>query len=315
MRIFVAGATGAVGKQLVPLLVAAGHTVVGTSRDARRAAGLRDQGASGVALDPLDERVVRRALRDAAPDVVVHQLTALSDLGPTAFRNMDKAFAATNRLRTDGVDLLLDAAREVGAKRFVAQSFSGWPSARTGGPVSTEDEPLDPSPPKRVRETLAAIRHLESVVPAADGIAGLALRYGGFYGPGTGTSPGGSQYEAVRKRQFPIIGDGGGVWSLVHIEDVAGATAAAVERGEAGIYNVVDDDPAPIREWLPAFAAAIGAPPPRRVPVWLGRLLAGEQAVVMMTSGRGASNAKAKRELGWQPRFASWREGFRTGLG
>jgi nucleoside-diphosphate-sugar epimerase len=225
-------------------------------------------------------------------------------------RNFDRAFEQTNRLRTQGTDNLLAAAREASVRRFVAQSYAGWPFARRGGPVKTEDDPLDPEPPEAMRRTLEAIRHLEDAVTGADWTEGIVLRYGGFYGPGTSMSAGGEHVEALRKRRFPIVGGGGGVWSFVHIEDAADATVAAIERGRRGIYNIVDDEPAPVAQWLPAAASAFGARPPLRVPRSLGRLLAGEPVTVMMTEVRGASNAKAKRELGWQPRHPSWREGF-----
>jgi nucleoside-diphosphate-sugar epimerase len=312
MRIFVAGATGAVGKRLVPLLVAEGHEVVGTTRSPEKADELRAAGAEPVVADALDETAVRDAVVDAKPEVVVHQATALSSL--VSPRNVDRAFEPTNRLRTEGTDHLLAAARAAGVRRFVAQSFAGWPYARVGGPVKTEDDPLDPDPPKHFRRTLAAIRHLEAAVTSAEGLEGIVLRYGGFYGPATSLAPGGVHNEAIRRRRFPIVGGGTGVWSFAHIDDAARATLAAIERGASGLYNVVDDDPAPVSEWLPAVAEAIGGPPPRRVPTWLGRIVAGDAAVAMMTSVRGASNAKAKRELSWQPRWPSWRDGFRRGL-
>jgi len=263
-----------------------------------------------VIADGLDRDAIVAAIAAARPDAIVHQLTALGDL--TSLRNLDGAFALTNRLRTEGTDNLLAGAREAGTRRFVAQSFTGWPYARTGGPVKTEDDPLDPDPVPSMSKTLAAIRRLEQTVTQAGGIA---LRYGGFYGPGTGLTPGGDQVELIRKRRFPIVGDGGGVWSFIHIDDAAAATLAALERGTPGaIYNVVDDDPAPVREWLPALAAAAGAKPPRRLPRWLARVVAGESVATMMTEIRGASNAKAKRELGWEPAHPSWREGFRAAL-
>jgi nucleoside-diphosphate-sugar epimerase len=245
---------------------------------------------------------------------VIHQLTAI-DFGSMS-RSVDKLFAETNRLRTEGVDHLLAAARAVGARRFIAQSFAGWPFEQTGGPVKTEEEPLQASPPRTVGQTLSAIRYLEATVTGAEGIEGIALRYGGFYGPGTslGLNPDGAQIEMIRKRRFPVIGDGGGIWSLVHIHDAASATAAAVERGEPGLYNVADDDPSPVGVLLPELAKVIGAKPPRRIPRWIGRLIAGEGMTIMMTEVRGASNAKAKRELGWELRYPSWRLGFRDGL-
>jgi nucleoside-diphosphate-sugar epimerase len=268
-----------------------------------------------VVADALDPDSVARAVAEAEPEVIVHQLTALS--GALDMRHVDRFFAMTNRLRTEGTDHLLAAGHAVGARRFVAQSYAGWPFARTGGPVKSETDPLDPNPPEALRSTLAAIRHLEQAVTGVEWAEGLVLRYGGFYGPGTGMSldPEAALAKPVRKRQFPLVGGGGGVWSFVHIEDAAAATVAAVEHGPGGIYQVVDDEPAPVREWLPALASALGAKPPRRFPRWLGRLAAGEAATVMMTEVRGASNAKAKRELGWQPRYPSWRLGFAKGLG
>ena len=307
MRIFIAGATGAVGQPLARRLVAGGHEVTGMTRSPDKAALVRELGAEPVVVDALDRDAVIAAVRAARPDVVVHQLTAIGELKP---RNPDGSFAATNRLRTEGTDNLLAGARAAGARRFVAQSYAGWPYAREGGPAKAEDDPLDPDPPKGLRETLAAIRHLEAAVTGTDGIEGIVLRYGGFYGPGTGLARGGDQYEAILRRAFPLVGSAAGVWSLVQVEDAADATVAAIEHGRPGIYNVVDDEPAPVREWLPALAQAVGAKPPRRVPGFLGRLLLGPAGYSMMTKIRGASNAKAKRELGWTPRHASWREGF-----
>jgi 2-alkyl-3-oxoalkanoate reductase len=315
MKVFVAGATGALGAHLLPQLVADGHEVVAMTRTAAKEDQLRSMGARPVAADALDPDAVARAVGEAEPEVIVHQLTALS--GPMDLRHVDRMFAATNRLRTEATDHLLAAGRAVGARRFVAQSYAGWPYARTGGPVKTEADPLDPDPPAAMRETLAAIRYVEQAVTAADWGEGLVLRYGGFYGPGTGLSaePDAPMAVPVRKRQFPIVGGGGGIWSFVHIEDAAAATAAAVVKGAPGIYNVVDDEPAPVRDWLPALAAALGAKPPRRVPRWLGGIVAGEAATAMMTDSRGASNARAKRELGWALRYPSWRLGFAKGLG
>jgi nucleoside-diphosphate-sugar epimerase len=310
MRVFVAGASGALGKQLVPRLVAAGHAVVGTTTSPGKTEGLRQAGADPVVLDVLDADAVMTAVARAEPEVVVHQATALASLG--SMRNPDEEFALTNRLRTEGTNHLLSAAHAVGARRFVAQSYAGWPSARVGGPVKTEDDPLDPSPVESMRRTHDAIRHLESAVVGAEGLEGLVLRYGGFYGPGTSIDEEGAHADLIRRRRFPIVGSGAGVWSFVHIDDAAAATVAAVERGPAGIYNIVDDDPAPVSEWLPALAAALGAKPPRHVPAWLGRLAAGEAMVAMMTEIRGASNAKAKRELGWEPAHPTWREGFKA---
>jgi 2-alkyl-3-oxoalkanoate reductase len=312
MRIFVAGATGALGRRLVPLLVADGHAVTAMTRSAGKAAGLRAAGADPAVADALDRDAVLRAVAAARPEVVVHQLTDLA--GTTDLRRFDEGFAATNRLRTEGTDHLLAAARAAGARRFVAQSFAGWPFARVGGPVKTEDDPLDPDPPAELRRTLDAIRHLEAAVLGTEGLEGVVLRYGGFYGPGTSAGAGGYLLDDLRRRRFPVVGGGTGVWSFVHIDDAARATVAAVERGAPGIYQVVDDDPAPVSAWLPALAAAAGARAPRRLPAWVARALAGEHGVVLMTEVRGASNAKAKRELGWRPAYPSWRQGFRSGL-
>jgi nucleoside-diphosphate-sugar epimerase len=253
-------------------------------------------------------------LASAQPEVIVHELTALS--GEVDIRNIDRSFEATNRLRREGTDHLLAAARAVGARRLVAQSFAGW-TARTGGPVKGEDAPLDPDPPESANALVDAIRHLQEAVTGASWLEGVVLRYGALYGPGTAISadPAATLSAAIRKRRFPIVGDGGGISSFIHVDDAAAATVVAVERGKRGVYNVVDDDPAPVRDWAPELARALGAKPPRRVPRWLGRLLAGEAATVMMTEMRGASNEKAKRELGWKPRYASWRQGFAQGLG
>ncbi len=304
MRVFVTGATGVMGRFLVPGLVAAGHQVTATTRTPGKAAGLRTAGAEPAVLDGLDRAAVLTAVRDAAPDVIVHQMTALA--GMRNLYHMDKVFAATNELRTRGTDYLLAAAAEAGTRRFIAQSYAGWPGERSGGPVKTEQDPYDPSPVPSAVRTLAAIRHVDQVVPA-QAAQGLVLRYGGFYGPGTSDM----LVDMVRKRQLPVIGDGAGVWSFTEITDAAAGTVAAVERGAPGVYNVVDSDPAPVAEWLPYLAGLAGAKAPRRVPAWLGRLLAGEFVTATMTSIRGASNEKARKELGWEPKYASWREGFR----
>jgi 2-alkyl-3-oxoalkanoate reductase len=304
MNVFIAGASGAVGRALIPLLTGDGHRVVGTTRSPEKAAALRALGAEPVVLDGLDRDAVMRAVAHARPDAIVHQMTALSGLSD--MRRFEREFAQTNRLRTEGTDHLLQAARAAGVERVVAQSFAGWPYARTGGPVKTEDDPLDPDPPRQLRTSLDAIRHLEQAVTGAGGVV---LRYGGFYGPGTGMTPGGEQWEMVRARRFPIVGDGAGVWSFAHIEDAAAATLAALTRWTPGeIYNVCDDDPAPVREWLPAIARAAGAKPPRRIPRWLARPL-GEHLVALMCEIRGASNAKARDRLGWVPSHPSWRAG------
>jgi nucleoside-diphosphate-sugar epimerase len=310
MRILLAGATGALGRQLVPRLVAAGHEVTGMTRSESRRQAVLDLGATPVVADALDRDQVARAVAEAQPEAILHELTALT--GALGKRNVDRSFTETNRLRTEGTDNLLAAGRTVGVRRFIAQSFAGWPFARIGGPVKTEEDPLDPDPVPSMRQTHAAIRHLEKAVTSAGWTEGIVLRYGGFYGPGTSLAlEGGEHLELIRKRRLPIVGDGGGLWSFIHVEDAADATVAALERGRRGIYNIADDDPEPVREWLPAVAEVLGAKPPRRVPLWLGRLVAGEAAGVMMTEARGASNAKAKRELGWQLKYPSIRDGLR----
>jgi nucleoside-diphosphate-sugar epimerase len=312
MKVFIAGATGVVGSRLVPELVRRGHEVVGTTRTPGKTERLTQLGATPVVLDALDGVAVKGAVAAAEPDVIVHQLTAIPDnVDP---RKVDKVFEPTNRLRTEGLNHLVEAARAPGVRRVVAQSFQMWTAARSGSRIQSEDDPVESDPPASVRETLATIVYVERSLAAATDLEGLSLRYGIFYGPGTGIGEGGSIIELIRKRRFPLVGRSNGVWSFIHVDDVASATAAAIERGAAGVYNVTDDDPAPVSLWLPELASAIGAPPPRRVPQWLARMLAGETAVAMMTEVRGASNAKAKRELGWQPKFASWREGFRSGL-
>ena len=307
MRVFVAGATGAVGRRLVPLLVARGHHVVATTTTPVKRDLLRSLGAEPVVMDGLDAGQVGEAVVRAEPDVIIHQMTALT--GAADLRRFDQVFARTNELRTAGTDHLLAAARAAGVARFVAQSYTNWPNIREGGPVKTEDDPLDPDPPAAQVQTLAAIRHVEHVVTTAP-LTGIALRYGNLYGPGA-TEP---LADLLRKRKFPVVGSGAGVWSWIHIDDAAAATLAATEHGARGVYNIVDDDPAPIAEWLPYLAACVGAPGPRHVPLWLGRLAAGEVGVSMMTRVRGSSNARAKRELGWAPAWPSWREGFRDGL-
>jgi nucleoside-diphosphate-sugar epimerase len=320
MKIFVAGATGVLGRALVPELVAQGHDVAGMTRSASKQDLVQSLGARPVVADALNADAVAQAVASAEPEVIVHQLTALSGkMSVRDARHPERFRGAimTNRLRTEGTDHLLAAGRAAGARRFVAQSFGALRWARTGGPVLTEAEPLDPNPPGALRAALVGILHVERAVTEIDWGEGLVLRYGGFYGPGTAISlaPDAPMAAAVRKRRFPIIGDGGGVFSHVHIDDAAAATVAAVDHAQPGIYNIVDDEPAPVREWLPVLASALDAKPPRRIPRWLGRLAAGEAATLMMTEARGASNEKAKRELGWTPRYASWRQGFAQGLG
>lgn len=297
MRVFVAGGTGAIGRRLVPLLADRGHAVTATTRAQAKAALLAELGAEPAVVDALDGDAMRAAVVAARPEIVVHELTALS--GDLNWRKFDETFAATNELRTRGTDILLDAARAAGARRLVAQSYF----------AITMD-----APPPSVRPTVDAMRHVERAVLSAPDLDGVVLRYGGFYGPGTSLGADGSQVEMVRKRFFPIVGDGSGVMSFVHVDDAAAATLAAVESDVTGVLDVVDDEPAPTAEWLPYLAEAVGAPPPRRLPVWLARLVAGDAAVAMTTQVRGSSNAEAKRALGWQLRWPTWREGFRHGL-
>jgi len=307
MRVFVAGAGGAIGRRLVPMLVARGHRVTGTATSERTADALRAMGAEPVVVDGLDGVRIGEAVARAEPDAIIHEMTALS--GAPDFRHFDRWFAVTNRLRIEGTQHLLAAAQASGVTRFVAQSFTGWNNARSGSWAKTEDDPLDANPVKEQRETLAAIRLLERAVLEAP-LDGIVVRYGALYGPGASER----LVEILRRRMFPVIGGGAGYISSVHVDDAAGGTVAALERGRRGIYNIVDDDPAPYREFVPDVAEAVGARPPLRIPAWLGRLLAGEAVVTMMTQGRGASNAKARRELGWQPIWPSWRAGFRHGL-
>lgn len=306
MRIFVAGATGAVGCRLVPRLLKAGHAVTGLTRTPAKAESLRKLGAEPAVADALDENAIRAAVAAARPDVIVHELTDLS--GAADLRRFDRVFASSNRLRTIGTDYLLAAARACGVKRMVSQSFCGWPYARTGGPIKSEDDPLDPDPPREMRRTLDALIYMERAVTAAPDLEGAALRYGGFYGPDTGVfDP--HLLGQILKRRMPIVGGGTAWWSFVHIDDAVEATALAVERGR-GIYNIVDNDPAQVRDWLTEMAAMLGARPPLHLPAWLARLVVGDHLVAMMTELRAGSNAKAKRELGWQPHHPSWRQGF-----
>ena len=303
MHILIAGATGAAGHALIPHLIENGHTVTGTTRDMAKFAQIEALGATPVVMDGLDADSVKSAVEQARPDVIVHQMTALTGID---MKNIDRAFATTNRLRTEGTEHLIAAKRP--ETRFIAQSFAGWPYARTGGPIKTEQDPLDPDPPKGIRETHAAIRRLEELTVSAQGIV---LRYGGFYGPNTGLAPDGEQATMIRERKFPLVGSGEGMISMLHMDDLASGTLAAIEHGRPGeIYNIVDDEPAPAREWLPFLAKGLGAPPPRKVPAWLVKLVASPAAVAMMTQARGASNAKAKRELHWTPSQPSWRKGF-----
>jgi nucleoside-diphosphate-sugar epimerase len=307
MRVFVAGAGGAVGRRLVPMLVARGHEVIGTTTNERSKEAIGLLGAEPLVVDGLDAIRVGEAVARAEPIAIIHEMTALS--ATPDFRHFDRWFALTNRLRTEGTQNLLAAAKASGVKRFVAQSFTGWSNSREGSWIKTEDDPLDPHPVDEQTETLAAIKFLERAVLEAP-LEGIVVRYGGLYGPGSSEK----LVEVLNRRMFPVIGDGAGMISSTHIDDAAGGTLTALERGRRGIYNIVDDEPAPAREFIPEIAQAVGAKPPLRIPAWLGRLFAGEVAVTMMTEGRGASNAKAKLELGWQPIWPSWRDGFRHGL-
>jgi len=305
MRVFVAGASGVVGRSLLPVLMKAGHKVIGMTRSENKRRLVQEMGAEHVAADALDRQAVLRAITQTEPDVVVHEMTAIPQ--NLNLRNFDQQFALTNRLRSEGTDNLLQAALAVGTRRFVVQSYAGWPYARIGGPVKTDEDPLDPNPPAVFRASLAAIRHIETTVPESSRIHGIVLRYGSFYGPGTS---GAWMLDQVRKRRLPVIGSGGAVWSFIHIDDVATATLAAVEGGHTGIYNIVDDEPAPVSVWLPELARMVHAKPPMHVPAWIARLAVGEAGVIMMTEARGSSNQKAKNDLRWTPRWKSWRDGF-----
>lgn len=307
MKVVVAGATGAIGRYLIPRLIARGHHVTASTRRQDKLLGLRALGAEPVVMDGLDPGAVAKVIARAEPEVIVHQMTALA--GKANLRKFDTWFATTNQLRTAGTENLLAAAEAAGVQTLVAQSYTGWSNARTGGPVKSENDPLDPAPARNQEESMAGLRFLDQVVPSAP-LQGIVLRYGNFYGPGASEE----MVRLVRKRQLPVIGDGAGVWSWIHLDDAAAATVAAVERGSRGVYNVVDDEPASVAEWLPHFADAVGAKPPLRVPVWLGRLAAGEVNVRWMTEARGSSNDRAKRELGWSPKWSTWRDGFRHAL-
>jgi nucleoside-diphosphate-sugar epimerase len=305
MRVLVIGATGAIGSHLVPQLRAHGHEVIGSSRSASNAERLRALGAEPVVLDVLDAAATREVVAASRPDAIIYEATALADLRD--FKHFDRSFAQTNRLRTEGTDILLAAARDAGVRRIVAQSYANFRYAREGGPIKTEDDPLDPTPPAATRQSVAAMRHLDQAVIGAGGIA---LRYGNFYG-----DPNDGLVAAVRARTFPIVGNGEGVWSHIHLDDAAAATVLALDHDGPAIYNIVDDEPAPTSVWLPELAGIVGAKPPHRFPRLLARLVAGEAPVVMATEARGASNARAKRELGWTLRYPSWREGFREAYG
>ena len=312
MRIFVAGATGAIGRQLVPLLVAKRHQVFAATRTPNRLGSLDAQGAEPVLMNGLNRDEVMKVVVAAIPDVVIHQMTSLASMRD--LKRFDDEFVLTNRLRIEGTRYLIDAARAVGARQFIAQSYTGWPNERRGGRIKTEDDPLDESPPVAMSKTLDGIRALERMVMSAEGLTGTVLRYGSLYGPGTSIADHGDIVRLIRERKFPIVGGGTGVWSFIHVADAARATVAAIERGAAGIYNVVDDEPAEVSVWLPELANAVGAKPPWRIPTWIGRFAVGEAGVSIMTEIRGSSNARAKRVLRWAPSYPTWRDGFLRGL-
>jgi nucleoside-diphosphate-sugar epimerase len=304
MHVYIAGGTGAIGTRLIPQLVDRGHTVTATTTSPAKAPVIERLGATPMVVDGLDSAAVGEAVARAEPDAVVHQMSSLA--GRLDPKHFDRSFALTNRLRTEGLDHLVAAAQAAGVPHVVAQSYTGWPNIRSGTWVKDEEDPLDPEPPKAQQESLAAIRYLEETAQKVDG---TVLRYGGFYGDASD-----AMIPLVRKRQFPLVGGGTGYTSWVHLDDAASATVLALEQHARGVFNVVDDEPAPASEWLPYLAECLGAKPPMRLPVWVARLLAGDVAVSMLTRTRGSSNARAKRELGWELRWPSWRQGFRHGL-
>ena len=312
MKILIAGATGAIGQRLVPLLVFRGHQVVATTRTPDKLGTLRSWGAAPVLMDGLDENSVMQAVTSTRPDVIVHEMTALSNM--RSLKKLDDEMAITNRLRTEGTRYLIDAALAAGVQKFVVQSYAGWPNQRVGGRVKTEADSLDATPPSSMSRTLEAIKTLEHTVLTTPALNGVVLRYASLYGPGTSISSTGFIVEMVRGRKFPLVGNGAGVWSFVHVNDAARATERAIERGAPGLYNICDDEPAEVATWLPELARVLGAKPPVHLPAWIGRLAIGEAGVSMMTKIRGSSNAKAKRALGWELEFPSWRDGFRRGL-
>jgi len=305
MRVFVAGASGAIGKPLILAMVKAGHEVIGMTRSPQKRELVESLGAKHVAADALDLQAVMHEIQTAQPDIIIHEMTAI----PQALnlRRFDEQFALTNRLRSEGTDNLLAAGLAVGTRKFIAQSYAGWPYERVGGPVKTEDDPLDPDPPVVFRRTLAAMRHLEARVTGTPGVEGIVLRYGSLYGPGTSSD---WMLEQIRKHRFPVAGDGSAVWSFIHVDDVATATLAAVESGVPGTYNIVDDEPVAVSDWLPGLARIIGAKGPLHIPAWVARLVIGEAGVILMTEARGSSNQKARRALNWKPRWTTWRDGF-----
>ena len=309
MRVFVAGGSGVLGRRLVPQLVERGHHVTATTTSAAKVGLLEQLGAEAVVMDGLDAASVGHAVASAEPEAIIHQMTAINPAhaGKPDIKHPDQWFAGTNRLRVEGTDHLLAAAQAQGVTRFLAQGYASWNGLREGGWVKTEEDPLDTFEGTATAPVMAAMKHVEDAVTA---YGGTVLRYGALYGPGATDD----QVEMVRKRQYPLVGRAQGYSSWIHLDDAASATVLALELGATGVFDIVDDDPAPASEWLPYLAKVAGAKPPLRVPVWLARIAAGDQAVMMMTEGRGFSNAKAKRELGWTLRYPSWRQGFEEGL-
>ena len=313
MKIFVAGSTGVVGKILVPQLIEQDHEVFALVRNSQKSKDVEVVGAKAVIANALDKIELTESIKKTEPEVVIHQLTSLSNVSGN-FKKFDEEFALTNRFRTEVTDTLISAARLVGTRRFIAQSFCGWPFAREGSPIKIEEDSLDSDPPTGFRKTLQAIKHLEKAVKSVTDFEALALRYGIFYGPGTGFSKDGPIAELLRKHKMPIVGNGNGVWSFIHINDAVSATVNAISQGKPGIYNIVDDEPVPVKSWLPYLAEILESKPPSKIPAWIAKLIIGNAGVSMMTQIRGGSNVKAKRELSWKPVYSSWRQGFKEGL-
>jgi len=312
MKVLVAGATGGLGRSLVPKLIAAGHEVTGMIRSESGAAAVRAQGADVVFADGLDAGAVKAAVASAQPEVVVHQMTALR--GGINFKKFDESFAVTNRLRTEGTQNLLAASHAAGVRRIVAQSYAGWNLQRGGSMTKTEADPFDPNPAPATRQAMDGLQRLEAMVTGDKEIEGLVLRYANFYGPTGAIGKGGEIVELIQQRKLPLVGDGAGIWSFIHYDDAADATVRAVSTGDPGIYQIADDDPAASAVWLPELARILGAKAPRHLPAWLAKLAIGEVGVAFFTKIRGVDNALAKDTFDWQPGYASWREGFRHGL-